>query len=531
MSGSAPVEGRATAAPDPQVADAPPEQPAARLARLPATAWSALLAFVVTAVAVVWPNRALFDVALPEVGDAAANSLLVNQAKDLDLLVGHYSRVGFNHPGPAVLYVQAAGEGLLHDLLGLVPAPYNGQAIAVMLLSAAVVAAVVAVVHRWSGSLAVAAAALSTCLVWFAFHEFSLGSPWIPVLVVAPFLLLLVSAASVASGHPEHLWLLALVSGLLVHAHVAFALPVGVLVPAALAGWAWTERSGPLALLRRHRRRVAVAAAVAGAFVAPIVLNTLLNWPGELPKYVGYSGDQAGSRPSLPEAIAFTLQFWAQDDVLDRVVPVVLTAAAVVAVVLAPTALRRPLAALTAAALTAEGLFVVYALVGIDDLSQVYVGYFGWAVPVALVLVVVTSVAARARSSGAQAAVAAASAAALVAGLVLADAPFRLRPEFAADLPPALAAVDDALRPLDGPVVVDMTDTGPAFTGGTGLLLHLERSGVDACVSDDAFTVQVGARRICTEDELERGRRVEVRDPGTAPRPTVRHGLSDFTVR
>ena len=32
--------------------------------------------------------------------DFAANSLLIQDAKALNLLVGNYSRIGFNHPGP-----------------------------------------------------------------------------------------------------------------------------------------------------------------------------------------------------------------------------------------------------------------------------------------------------------------------------------------------------------------------------------------------------------------------------------------------
>src|SRR5205814_995066 len=79
-------------------------------------------------------NRGLFTRVVHEDGDAAANSILIARAKRLELLVGNYSRCGFNHPGPALLYVQAGGELLFHDLCGLVPSPYNGQALAALLL-------------------------------------------------------------------------------------------------------------------------------------------------------------------------------------------------------------------------------------------------------------------------------------------------------------------------------------------------------------------------------------------------------------
>jgi hypothetical protein len=46
-------------------------------------------------------NRFLFTDRLYEQGDSAANSILIAQARHFTLLVGNYSRKGFNHPGPA----------------------------------------------------------------------------------------------------------------------------------------------------------------------------------------------------------------------------------------------------------------------------------------------------------------------------------------------------------------------------------------------------------------------------------------------
>ena len=57
-------------------------------------------------------NRFLFTTRLYEQGDAGANSILIEQAKHFTLLIGNYSREGFNHPGPAYMYVQAFGEYL-----------------------------------------------------------------------------------------------------------------------------------------------------------------------------------------------------------------------------------------------------------------------------------------------------------------------------------------------------------------------------------------------------------------------------------
>ena len=57
-------------------------------------------------------NRFLFTTRLYEDADMGANSILIEQARHFTLLVGNYSRDHFHHPGPAYMYVQAAGESL-----------------------------------------------------------------------------------------------------------------------------------------------------------------------------------------------------------------------------------------------------------------------------------------------------------------------------------------------------------------------------------------------------------------------------------
>ena len=68
-------------------------------------------------------NFWVFSLPIREDGDYAANSILVNQAVHFHLLVGNYSREGFNHPGPAFLYIQSFGQDVFYTALHLVPAP------------------------------------------------------------------------------------------------------------------------------------------------------------------------------------------------------------------------------------------------------------------------------------------------------------------------------------------------------------------------------------------------------------------------
>lgn len=483
--------------------------------------------FLFVAGALLWRNRGVFFVPLYELGDAAANSLLIGEAKSFDLLVGHYSRVGFNHPGPAVLYLQAAGEALFTDALGLTPAAHNGQVVAVMLFHAAVIAAAIGIVHTWCGRWTVATAGLGCLLGWYTAHEFSLAGPWIPVFVIAPFLLLLVASASVAAGRASHLWLLAAAGGLLVHAHVAFTLFVSVLGAGAVLAWTVTERAGPLELVRRNPRAWAAAGLVVTAFLAPIALNTVLNWPGEIPKYLSFSETGTPASPTIAQAVVYTRQFWIESGPLVNVVPVLLIAAAMAAAWWAPAGLRRPLGLLTAASVLGEGLVVLYALVGIDDLNQAYIAQFAWSLPAALLLVVTVSVTARIRSRWVLPV--SVAAAVSVVGVVAARSDNLLvRPEFSESVFVTLTAVERAVD--REPLLIDVgPSTGP-FLDGMGLVLQLERADIPACVVNEVLRVQVTPDRICTSTELEQGQRVELRESGTAASPTHRSPFSDVTV-
>src|SRR5215218_6286767 len=104
-----------------------PQPPSERAPRW----WIAFpVAAALFAAVLLYHNTHLFHEPIHEESDSAANSLLVLKAKRFELLHGHYSRLCFFHPGPALLYAEAAGEWLFHDTLKVVPAPHNGHILA-----------------------------------------------------------------------------------------------------------------------------------------------------------------------------------------------------------------------------------------------------------------------------------------------------------------------------------------------------------------------------------------------------------------
>src|SRR5271167_462612 len=89
--------------------------PRPRLPQIPAAAIAWAVPFALVLAVLLVRNAFLFGTPEYEDADMAANSILIEQARRFTLLVGHYSRYHFNHPGPAFLYVQAWGESLFYD--------------------------------------------------------------------------------------------------------------------------------------------------------------------------------------------------------------------------------------------------------------------------------------------------------------------------------------------------------------------------------------------------------------------------------
>ena len=219
-------------------------------------------------------NRFLFTTRLYEEADMGANSILVEQARHFTLLVGNYSRDHFHHPGPAYMYVKAAGESLFWAWLHVVPTAWNGQLLAMYALTSMFVALVVGVGYGWTRSLRGAAACFAAVLALAAVHPAVLSSDWMPYLYVLAYVAFLVAAASVAAGRARDAWVMALTGWFLIHGHACFLFFVPVISCAVLAAVLWPRRHRPRDLGASVRsffatqRRVWVPVAVISAVFA-----------------------------------------------------------------------------------------------------------------------------------------------------------------------------------------------------------------------------------------------------------------------
>jgi hypothetical protein len=461
-------------------------------------------------------NRFLFSTRLYEASDMGANSILVEQARHFTLLVGNYSRDHFNHPGPAYLYVKAAGESLFWAGLHVVPTAWNGQLLAIYTLNSVLLALVVYVGYGWTGSLRGAAACFAAVLVLAAAHPAVLSSDWMPYLYVPAYVAFLVAAASVAAGHAPDAWILALTGWFLIHGHACFLFFVPVISCAVLVAVLWPRRHRLGASVRfffATQRRVWVPVAVISAvFVFPIVVNLVLHWPGQFGKYLAFSSSSRAGGHSLAQAVRAALWYWWPYRQA-WVVPVAgYAVAAAVTRWIAPVALRRFLRALLAVNAVSSLAFLYYAATGMDDLTRHYEGYFYWSAPVITLLVIVVGVI--------EAMPLPLSATAAVGAVALVLAALAVAPDTrtstnvsdpavlnsGTDTDPALPGVVSALAARSDGRIIVLRLAHPAWGDVAGFLVQAERTGVRACVANPAWTFMLTSQFICTSADIADGR-------------------------
>jgi hypothetical protein len=461
-------------------------------------------------------NRFLFTTRLYEDADMGANSILIEQARHFTLLVGNYSRDNFHHPGPAYLYVQAAGESLFWAGLHLVPTAWNGQLLAVYALNAMFVALAVGVGYGWTGSLRGAAACFAVVVALASVHPAVLSSDWMPYLYVPTYIAFLVAAASVAAGAARDAWILALTGWFLIHGHVSFLLFVPVICAAVLAAVLWPRRHNLGAAVRSFfatQRRVWVPVAVISAvFAFPIVMDLVLHWPGQFGDYLAYMSSRKAGGHSLATGAQYALWYWWPYGNAWAVPIAGYAAAAAITRWLAPIQLRRFLIALLAIDAVSSLAFLYYATTGIDEISHHYIGYFYWSAPVIVLLVIVLGLV-EARPSRLGATVALTTVAFALAALAVAPEtqtstnssdPAVL--SSGPDTDPALPGAVAALGARAGGRMIVLRFDYHSWPDITGFLVQAERTGVRACVANPASALVVSSQFICTRSDLADGR-------------------------
>jgi hypothetical protein len=500
-------------------------------------------------------NAFLFSAAEYERADMAADSILIEQARRFTLLVGNYSREGFNHPGPAFLYVQSWGESLFWAALHLVPTPWNGQLIGLYVLNAAFAACVVAVGYSWTGSGRGALAAAAVVALLGALHPAVFNSDWMPYVYVPAFLAFVVSLASVLAGRTADAWMATLSGWFLIHGHAAFLVIVPAMTAAALAARAWPlARARPadrdtgafLVAVRARWRWWLPVAVISALFALPLILQVALLGPANFEAYISYqSGGRAGGHGAA-QVVAYQLWFWWPRAHAWAAALTLALLACVLTWRLPPGPARRLCRSLLFVDAVSVLVVAGYVAVGVDELNQYYICYFSWVNPLMLVLVCLIAGSELIARTGRQvdgreaagrvaAATAVTALAAVAAWAVFAAAPAtRLTTVYVDPANPRAGYPTDPLLPAGvaamgaaaaGRTIV-LTFPHNAWSTVTGVLVQAERTGVRACVAARHWKFMMTSEFICTPAELADGDRMGVYPPG--PRPAGARVVARF---
>lgn len=328
-----------------------------------------------------------------EVGDPAANSLLVQQAKDLRLTVGNYSRTGFNHPGPALLYVLAAGEVAFFDMLPVAGSPFGGQIVGIALWNALLLTLIFRQFAKLASDRWTAFAGFSTFILLLTRLEpLSLVGSWFPHMYLLPFALFLISLVVArcrpGSGHIS----LGLAVGVLWNAHVAFLPITGVVM--VLAFLEVALREGFRECVAARKRAILAGASVTTVLLVPLMVELARHWPSPLSDYVAFGSTTPNN--SIEPAARFVASFWP----LGRGGIGFVWIGVIATLWVAARRAQPEAAALVGAGLASTIAVMVYAVFGVDDLRFRYVLFF-YRSAIALALTgVVWMIASRVRRSG-----------------------------------------------------------------------------------------------------------------------------------
>jgi hypothetical protein len=176
-------------------------------------------------------------------------------------------------------------------------------------------------------------------------------------------------------------------------------------------------------------------------------------------------------------------------------------------------------------------VFCCYVAVGVDEIDQHYIGYFGWANPaVALLAIALAGIELLGRPAARFRGPAVATVAAMIASAAACCAfavapgtrvsaiyvdPANPRAGYSTDasLPSGVAAM--ARRASGRPIALSFPHDGWAAV--TGILVQAERTGVHACVAAAYWAFMMTSQFTCTPAELARGYPMNVDPTGEEP--------------
>jgi len=320
-----------------------------------------------------------------ETGDFAANSVLIQSAKSFKLLKGHYSRLGFNHPGPAILYILAVGELAFHDWMNLVT-PIGGQIISVTIYSTIWLSLILIILLRLTHDLRITIIFISVFIMSSAFLDHDVfNGLWFAHLYYFPFATFTVALAAVALGEADVLPILAVAAGFLINGHISFVPVLGIMLVLVLLfhTWLackthlpWSSNWLSLEFIKRHSHIIFLSLCLGGVFLVPLTLETVFHPPGPIPSYLAFAENNQVN--DLYDTFKFILNYFG-----GTVYAMIGLLGFLVTIFICHRRQKADLWVVTIiVALIAQFLATfIFVLRGVDDLRHIYVAIYFYSLP------------------------------------------------------------------------------------------------------------------------------------------------------
>ena len=346
--------------------------------------WWNFVLFLLFVCALVASNWAAVNTINYEVGDLAANSLLIQDAKSLRLLTGHYSRLGFNHPGPAILYVLASGELVFYDWLNIVKSPFSGQLVAVAFYNAIWMVLLFRLIYKTTKSIPSSVLAISVFFVAAALFDYQFfAGIWFPHMYFFPFSVLIISSSRLANGNSDSFQSLALSAGFLINGHASFVAIIGIIFLIVLVFnhqiFKTNKHNRYLfskSYFKENKNSIFTFSLTLFLFFVPLLLETVNNYPGPIASYADYSGEHEAN--TILEAIGFIGAYWG------GIAPLFL-GILVMCLIFSPkfesSEFAKDAISMLMVFFAATFALLLYAMYGADLLDQKYIGLFYHSIP------------------------------------------------------------------------------------------------------------------------------------------------------
>jgi hypothetical protein len=289
----------------PATTDAPPTRPG--LGQVTTVGLPVRLAAVAIGVSVLPLVVSAIALAVKVGSDYAAGSDIgLTELRTLDVgrhpvLLGPYSRDGWNHPGPALFYALA----LPYRLAG---SHSIGLAIGALLINALAITGIALVARRVAGLPCMLVTLVGCAVLMRSLGPVFLRNPWNPYIAILPFALLVYLTWAMTCGEAWALPVGAGIGSFCIQTHVGYA-------PLAAPLLAWGAAALVVRAVRARRERgdehkrgyraliraSVVAVAVLVVMWLPAIIQQFLDSPGNLTEVVRYFKDPNGATHSLAE--------------------------------------------------------------------------------------------------------------------------------------------------------------------------------------------------------------------------------------